>query len=227
MALGRENRSKILSPLADAIAAFDLTAARKLVFAQMLVDSQQSAAAQLPVLIRQRNDAAVAALEQALADDCSQVAVVYGALHMPDLMARAQAMGLQPAGVAWQTAWRVSLSGGVTPELGALPKWLRPGFALSVAAVPALLLLGAFDYGAYDVPVPQCALLTDFEGPLFGAYGEGGKSTRMKMREGRLHWSLKRWPRQLVVFGVPSKLDLGGWQTHKQCRARLVRASEQ
>lgn len=70
---------------------------------------------------------------------------------MPDLVARAQAMGLQPAGVSWQTAWRVKLSGGVTPELGALPTWLRPGFALSVAAVPALLLLGAFDYGAYDV----------------------------------------------------------------------------
>lgn len=70
--------SKILSPLADALAAFDLTAARKLVFAQMLVDSQQSSASQLPVLIRQRNDAAIAALQQALADDCSKVAVVYG-----------------------------------------------------------------------------------------------------------------------------------------------------
>lgn len=75
-------------------------------------------------------------------------------MHMPDLMARAQALGLQPAGVEWRTAWGVALAGNNTPELGALPRWLRPGTALSLAAVPALLLFGALDYGVCPCPSP-------------------------------------------------------------------------
>jgi hypothetical protein len=89
-------------------------AARKLVFAQMLVDAQQGSSSQLPVLIRQRNVAAIASLSQALADDCSKVAVVYGPpLPLPSL------------------SQHCTLSSPVRPNLSCLPLPLPASLSLS------------------------------------------------------------------------------------------------
>lgn len=62
------------------------------------------------VLIGDRNAAAMAVLQRELAKKPKQVAIFYGAAHLPDMHKRLLAMGFVRQGEAWLTAWRIGPS---------------------------------------------------------------------------------------------------------------------
>ncbi|CAM9752532.1 unnamed protein product [Phaeothamnion confervicola] len=64
--------------------------------------------------MQMRNAVAVAEVARAATDGCRRVGILYGGLHMRDLQRRllrgvpGQLPALEPAGVRWETAWRVA-----------------------------------------------------------------------------------------------------------------------
>ena len=71
-------------------------------------------------------------LDAALADGCERVAVLYGGLHMPDLVRRLQDRGLVMTGLQWRTVWSVEVPVSGSP--------------LRLLAFPLLLALDAADW---------------------------------------------------------------------------------
>jgi hypothetical protein len=61
------------------------------------------------VIVTERNKAAVATLEKALKDGKKDIAIFYGAAHMPDLSKRVAAMGFKPIATEWRMAWDLSI----------------------------------------------------------------------------------------------------------------------
>jgi hypothetical protein len=61
------------------------------------------------VIVTERNKAAMQVLEDTLAKGDKKIAIFYGAAHMPDMSDRLKALGFQPTGVEWHTAWDLTL----------------------------------------------------------------------------------------------------------------------
>jgi hypothetical protein len=62
------------------------------------------------VIVHDRNAAAVKVLEQTLKDPAKkQIAIFYGAAHMPDLEKRLTTMGFTQAATEWRTAWDLKI----------------------------------------------------------------------------------------------------------------------
>lgn len=63
------------------------------------------AAAETSILIHGRNDAALAVLDQQLESGSDELALFYGAAHVPDLIEGAEERGFEVQGVDWLPAW--------------------------------------------------------------------------------------------------------------------------
>lgn len=61
------------------------------------------------VIIHERNKAAISALESALKDGRKDVAIFYGAAHMPDMATRLVALGFKPVATEWRMAWDLTI----------------------------------------------------------------------------------------------------------------------
>jgi hypothetical protein len=61
------------------------------------------------VIVGERNKAAMAALRRALDDGRKEIAVFYGAAHMPDLARQVEAMGFTASDQEWRMAWDLAI----------------------------------------------------------------------------------------------------------------------
>jgi hypothetical protein len=60
-------------------------------------------------ILTDRNDACMAKLKETLAAGRKDVAIFYGAAHMPDLSKRLSAMGFKPLATEWRLAWDLAI----------------------------------------------------------------------------------------------------------------------
>jgi hypothetical protein len=61
------------------------------------------------VIVTERNKACIAALRKALSGGKKDVAIFYGAAHMPDLSARLEQLGFMPVKTEWRLAWDLAI----------------------------------------------------------------------------------------------------------------------
>jgi hypothetical protein len=61
------------------------------------------------VLLTERNKAAFAALKRAVSGGKKDIAVFYGAAHMPDLAKRLGEIGFKPIATEWRLAWDLTI----------------------------------------------------------------------------------------------------------------------
>ena len=61
------------------------------------------------VIVTERNKAAMKVLENVLKDGKKDVAIFYGAAHMPDFAERLSAMGFKPVATEWRMAWDLTI----------------------------------------------------------------------------------------------------------------------
>jgi len=61
------------------------------------------------VILTERNKAAFAVLGKVLAGNKKNIAIFFGAAHMPDMSQRLEAMGFKPTGTTWNMAWNMSV----------------------------------------------------------------------------------------------------------------------
>jgi hypothetical protein len=61
------------------------------------------------VILTERNKAAIAVLENMLDDEKKDIAIFYGAAHMPDLAKRLESMGFKPVATEWRMAWDLTI----------------------------------------------------------------------------------------------------------------------
>ncbi len=61
------------------------------------------------VIVTERNKAAMKVLENVLKDGKRDVAIFYGAAHMPDFAERLTAMGFKPVATEWRMAWDLTI----------------------------------------------------------------------------------------------------------------------
>lgn len=85
----------------------------KLRFARQLADLENNPlgpeALSGTVLLTERNKAAVAVLDRALKDGKRDIAIFYGAAHMPELAQMIQERGFKPVATEWRMAWDLSI----------------------------------------------------------------------------------------------------------------------
>eukprot|EP00293_Proteomonas_sulcata_P007327 CAMPEP_0184306698 /NCGR_PEP_ID=MMETSP1049-20130417/15627_1 /TAXON_ID=77928 /ORGANISM="Proteomonas sulcata, Strain CCMP704" /LENGTH=430 /DNA_ID=CAMNT_0026619017 /DNA_START=96 /DNA_END=1388 /DNA_ORIENTATION=+ len=92
-------------------ANLDFVGARRLVYAQFLVSSQdQETGGVYEIIIGGRNSAAMKQVETLEKDGCRRSSLIYGVLHMPDLLQRLhQREYIVIDEPKWRDAWRISL----------------------------------------------------------------------------------------------------------------------
>lgn len=95
--------------LLDLLTRPDLERQVKLVLARQLGDIERiSAGLDGPdgsVILTERNKAAIATLQSALKSGHRNIAIFYGAAHMPDMSRRLEEMGFHPVRTDWHLAW--------------------------------------------------------------------------------------------------------------------------
>jgi hypothetical protein len=111
------------SPVAHALINLDVASGLKLLLAQQMCDAESTDGlaapdAQHSVILGDRNAAACAALDEALASGARNVAIFYGAAHCPDLEHRLVTGRHQLRRVAhsWLPAWRITMPGLPQPR---------------------------------------------------------------------------------------------------------------
>lgn len=182
----------VLGAMLDALAGGDLTAARRLAFAQMIVSSQAKGSvgggAEVPVLVTRRNEVAMECLRKALsASDVSRVGLLYGGLHMPGLAKSVvEDLGLEPVDQRWRAVWRVE-----APNRSPIVRWL---------ALPVLLAVDGTDWAA-----TLSEAVGDFgNGFAFSALATFGLYV---VRHGALYYALGKW-----VLEWNKQLFDGSWE---------------
>jgi hypothetical protein len=117
--------SQVAVPVLELLLTGQIQQARQLVFGQVLVSGQKSYDTNNnnynQLLIRARNDHALQILQASLdREDCHSVALLYGAMHCPDLYQKLIRQGFVPAQArtTWRSAWSVRIPklGTVTPQ---------------------------------------------------------------------------------------------------------------
>ena len=117
----------------------------KLLLARQMTSIEQDASmfgGEDSVILSDRNTAAIKVLEKTLKDPAKkQIAVFYGAAHMPDLEKRLKTLGFTHRQLAAVVAWQASVAAiigivvGVPLGIGA-GRWLWILFAHKIFAVP-------------------------------------------------------------------------------------------
>mmetsp|Transcript_16751 Transcript_16751/g.31731 ORF Transcript_16751/g.31731 Transcript_16751/m.31731 type:complete len:555 (+) Transcript_16751:105-1769(+) len=116
--------SPVFIPVMESLMSGNIVEARRLIFAQMLV-SGQTAGGRDATLVGKRNSLAVEKVMNSfnvttkiksdrLADG-TRYALLYGAMHSPDLQSKFEKMGYTVSNVEWRTAWSISV-----PTIGSL-----------------------------------------------------------------------------------------------------------
>ena len=113
------------SPVVQALLNFDVSSGLKLLLAQQMCGDDASTGlvtapdAQHSVILGDRNAAALATLDAALASGARRVAIFYGAAHCPDLEHRLASgpLAMQRVGQEWLPAWRIAMPGKPLPLL--------------------------------------------------------------------------------------------------------------
>jgi hypothetical protein len=138
---------------------------RQLVFGQVVLVANQSAAAQGKVpsqdwslLVTERNNHALQVLDETLADDqnssdCFRLALLYGCSHCPDLHSRLVHRGFVPVCTEYRTAWSVpfAFSNGVGSRMGTTDtkggqEVTTMQIASILVALPIYFTLGGLDW---------------------------------------------------------------------------------
>ena len=104
---------EMLEDVVKLITRPDMERQLKLRLARQLVDMENSPfgpdAMEGTVLLTERNKAAMAALDRALKDGKRDIAIFYGAAHMPDFAKRLGAIGFRPVATQWNLAWDLTI----------------------------------------------------------------------------------------------------------------------
>jgi hypothetical protein len=100
-----------LDEAVDALTKPDMERRLRRMLARSMGDVEATAAAfgQNSVILDERNKAALGALKQTLAKGHKNVAIFYGAAHMPDLGRRLQEMGFKQESCEYLTAWDLTI----------------------------------------------------------------------------------------------------------------------
>jgi dihydroxyacetone kinase-like predicted kinase len=64
------------------------------------------------VIVTERNKAAIRALEKTLKSGKKDIAIFYGAAHMPDMSQRLEKLGFAPVKTDWRLAWDLTIRPG-------------------------------------------------------------------------------------------------------------------
>ena len=139
VATGGATPAPVLRALGGAVSRVDLGLASRHSFAQTLASGETTQQGSLAgALVRWRNAKAVDEVERAVASGASDVALVYGALHMRDPRAKLQSKYklLQVSEPRWRTAWSIQL-----PAEPAEEEELGGQAALRAFAAPAAFIL--------------------------------------------------------------------------------------
>jgi hypothetical protein len=113
------------SPVVQALLNLDVSSGMKLLLAQQMCGDDAGTGlvtapdAQHSVILGDRNAAALATLDAALASGARRVAIFYGAAHCPDLEHRLASgpLAMQRVGQEWLPAWRIAMPGKPLPLL--------------------------------------------------------------------------------------------------------------
>ena len=104
---------KMLEDMVKTFTRPDMERQLKLRLARQLVDMENQPfgpnALEGTVLLTERNKAAVVALDRALLDGKKDIAIFYGAAHMPDLAERLQQRGFTRVATQWRMAWNLTI----------------------------------------------------------------------------------------------------------------------
>ncbi len=109
----------------------------KLVLAQQF-DNVEAAAMGLDgpngsVILSERNKAVISVLNDTIASGKKQIAIFYGAAHMPDLARRIEALGFKPVSTTWYMAWDVTIR---KDEPSMLVRWFGAASQPTTAPAP-------------------------------------------------------------------------------------------
>jgi len=142
-------RSGIVSPIASAVieAVFrgDLKAAKKLVFAQTLTSGQGNISSD-SLIIGQRNDFAMESILHSIGEeDCTSIALLYGALHCRDLQNKLENLGFVQTHEQWKTAWSAEVSSLSTSSKSS-PKQLSLTSSISLLVLVFYLVVSGADW---------------------------------------------------------------------------------
>ncbi|HTW94396.1 MAG TPA: hypothetical protein VMD30_06375, partial [Tepidisphaeraceae bacterium] len=85
----------------------------KLVIARQLGDMEADAMGlngpDGSVIVTERNKQAIRVLQQEMADGKKNLAIFYGAAHMPDMSQRLADLGFHPVSTQWRMAWDLTI----------------------------------------------------------------------------------------------------------------------
>ena len=85
----------------------------KIMFAKQMADMEETGvgfdAMDGTVILTERNKAAMTVLDKTIKDGKKDIAIFYGAAHMPDLSKRLEAMGFHPVATEWRMAWDLTI----------------------------------------------------------------------------------------------------------------------
>jgi len=110
---GADDPEQMLHSLIRTFTRPDAERQLKLLLARQMTSIEQDASmfgGEDSVILSDRNTAAMKVLEKTLMDPAKkQIAVFYGAAHMPDLEKRLKALGFTKAATEWRTAWDLKI----------------------------------------------------------------------------------------------------------------------
>jgi hypothetical protein len=110
---GADDPEQMLHSLIRTFTRPDAERQLKLLLARQMTSIEQDASmfgGEDSVILADRNAAAMKVLEQTLKDPAKkQIAVFYGAAHMPDLEKRLKTLGFTKAATEWRTAWDLKI----------------------------------------------------------------------------------------------------------------------
>lgn len=144
--------SQVTFPVLESLLTGNLQEARQLVFGQVLVSGQRSSNND-DLLIGKRNEHAIEIVQNSLEmNDCNTTALLYGAMHCPDLYQKLLQQGFRSTKTTWRTAWSVRV-----PKFGtsAKPSGVVENFAsvvspnalgVGLVVVPLYLAIGGLDW---------------------------------------------------------------------------------
>jgi hypothetical protein len=117
----------------------------------MLVSGQKSTSSGNRVLIEERNEHATKVLLRSLRDENQAVALLYGAMHCPDLYNRLLSQGFRRTKTIWRSAWTVQVpcfgtSIGQASTESSASVTSPNALAISLVIVPFYLAIGGIDW---------------------------------------------------------------------------------
>jgi hypothetical protein len=113
-------------PVVESLLTGNLMNAKKLIFGQVIAAGHKSNRNENEVLIGKRNDYALDVVVSSFKQEkCRSVALLYGAMHCPDLYQKLTNEGFKATKTRWRPAWSV-----IVPEFSLFPGRIDDSFRL-------------------------------------------------------------------------------------------------